>query len=271
MNIINSFVHSELFFYVLIILFVVVLAIFGVVVYIECRKLKIIEAQQDIERLKKKENAPIEMESPKKEEPIEPNVQQQINSQIEDDEIEILEEKPKEQEENLENTSSLEIERLLARMQEDLEEEKEKTPECFEKEQEEQAIISYEELVRAARNQENMDVDSQTPISNKELEKQMEKMKKKEQEEFTKKEGFHTSQFISPVYGIQKEKKAMPNLKQELTQFQKEFQLDINSANHENMQDFSMLEEITQENEDNDVNKNVEFLDSLKEFRKNLE
>ena len=63
----------------------------------------------------------------------------------------------------------------------------------------------------------------------------------------------------------------MPNLKQELTQFQKEFQLDINSANHENMQDFSMLEEITQENEDNDVNKNVEFLDSLKEFRKNLE
>ena len=152
-----------------------------------------------------------------------------------------------------------------------LEEEKEKTPECFEKEQEEQAIISYEELVRAARNQENMDVDSQTPISNKELEKQMEKMKKKEQEEFTKKEGFHTSQFISPVYGIQKEKKAMPNLKQELTQFQKEFQLDINSANHENMQDFSMLEEITQENEDNDVNKNVEFLDSLKEFRKNLE
>ena len=130
MNIINSFVHSELFFYVLIILFVVVLAIFGVVVYIECRKLKISEAQQDIERLKKKENAPIEMESPKKEEPIEPNVQQQINSQIEDDEIEILEEKPKEQEENLENTSSLEIERLLARMQEDLEEEKEKTP-CF--------------------------------------------------------------------------------------------------------------------------------------------
>lgn len=91
MNIINSFVHSELFFYVLIILFVVVLAIFGVVVYIECRKLKISEAQQDIERLKKKENAPIEMESPKKEEPIEPNVQQQINSQIEDDEIEILE------------------------------------------------------------------------------------------------------------------------------------------------------------------------------------
>ena len=61
MNIINSFVHSELFFYVLIILFVVVLAIFGVVVYIECRKLKISEAQQDIERLKKKENAPIEM------------------------------------------------------------------------------------------------------------------------------------------------------------------------------------------------------------------
>ena len=126
-------------------------------------------------------------------------------------------------------------------------------------------------MVGAARKQENMDVDSQTPISNKELEKQMEKMKKKEQEEFTKKEGFHTSQFISPVYGIQKEKKAMPNLKQELTQFQKEFQLDINSANHENMQDFSMLEEITQENEDNDVNKNVEFLDSLKEFRKNLE
>ena len=52
MNIINTFVHSELFFYALIVLFVIVLIIFGIVVYIECRKLKMNEEQLGVEKPK---------------------------------------------------------------------------------------------------------------------------------------------------------------------------------------------------------------------------
>ena len=71
MNIINTFVHSELFFYALIVLFIIVLVIFGIVVYMECRKLKTKEAQLGKE--KKKESvsskvAPTPVESPVKEE-----------------------------------------------------------------------------------------------------------------------------------------------------------------------------------------------------------
>ena len=53
MNVINSFIHSEIFFYILIGLFVLVLIIFGIVIYIECRKLKVEEAKLDIDRIEK--------------------------------------------------------------------------------------------------------------------------------------------------------------------------------------------------------------------------
>lgn len=267
MNIINTFVHSELFFYALIVLFAIVLIIFGVVVYIECRKLKISEEQLGVEQTDapapKKETVEKVESTPKQEEPIE------ILQPQEEVIPETLSQEP---EQKIENTSSLEIERLLARMKEDLKNE-ETNPERFEREQEEQAIISYEELVQAVKNQENMDIDSQTPISNRELEKQIEKMKQHEKEQEEKKSGFHTSQFISPVYGVQREKKQIPDLKKELNQFQHEFQFDMEDMNQleKKEPEFSKIEEHVDLNGNDEVNKNVEFLDSLKEFRKNLE
>lgn len=267
MNIINTFVHSELFFYALIVLFVIVLIIFGIVVYIECRKLKINEEQLGVE--KPQETSKTKIEKVEKEK-IEPKHKEEIEVLQPQEEITKIE--TKEPEQKLENTSSLEIERLLARMKEDLKNE-ESNPERFEREQEEQAIISYEELVQAVKNQENMDIDSQTPISNRELEKQIEKMKQHEKEQEEKKSGFHTSQFISPVYGVQKEKKQVPDLKKELNQFQHEFQFDIEDINRSEKKEseFSKIEEHVDTNTSDEVNKNVEFLDSLKEFRKNLE
>ena len=267
MNIINTFVHSELFFYALIVLFVIVLIIFGIVVYIECRKLKMNEEQLGVEK-------PKDGSKPKAEKVVQEKIEPQREEEIEilqpKEEVTKIEEKEVEQ--KLENTSSLEIERLLARMQEDLKNE-ESNPERFEREQEEQAIISYEELVRAVKNQENMDIDSQTPISNRELEKQMEKMRQQEKIEEEKKSGFHTSQFISPVYGVQKEKKQIPDLKKELNQFQHEFQFDMENINkpEDKELEFSQIKEHVDTNTSDEVNKNLEFLDSLKEFRKNLE
>lgn len=267
MNIINTFVHSELFFYALIVLFVIVLIIFGIVVYIECRKLKINEEQLGVEKPQETPKPKIEKVEKEK---IEPKHEEEIEVLQPQEEITKIE--TKEPEQKLENTSSLEIERLLARMKEDLKNE-ESNPERFEREQEEQAIISYEELVQAVKNQENMDIDSQTPISNRELEKQIEKMKQHEKEQEEKKSGFHTSQFISPVYGVQKEKKQVPDLKKEFNQFQHEFQFDIEDMNkpEKRESEFSKIEEHVDTNTSDEVNKNVEFLDSLKEFRKNLE
>ena len=267
MNIINTFVHSELFFYALIVLFIIVLVIFGIVVYMECRKLKTKEAQLGKE--KKKESvsskvAPTPVESPVKEETKVETIQ------VTETEPETIMEEP---DKTLENTTSIEIERLLERMKEDLKKEEEPSPERFEKEQEEQAIISYEELVQAVKNQDKMDIDSQTPISNRELEKQMEKKRQQEKEKEEKKSGFHTSQFISPVYGIQKEKKVVPDLKKELNQFQHEFQFDMNRFQQpeQSETEFSKIEEHVDSDSKEDMNKNMEFLDSLKEFRKNLE
>lgn len=267
MNIINTFVHSELFFYALIVLFAIVLIIFGIVVYIECRKLKMNEEQLGVEKPKDVSKPKVEKVEKEK---IEPQREEEIEILQPKEEVAKIEEKEVEQ--KLENTSSLEIERLLARMKEDLKNE-ESNPERFEREQEEQAIISYEELVRAVKNQENMDIDSQTPISNRELEKQVEKMRQQEKIEEEKKSGFHTSQFISPVYGVQKEKKQIPDLKKELNQFQHEFQFDMENINkpEDKEPEFSQIEEHVDTNTSDEVNKNLEFLDSLKEFRKNLE
>ncbi len=117
-----------------------------------------------------------------------------------------------------------ELERVFKQMSEDLEKnEPKQIIDNFEKEQEENAIISYQELLKQAeekRKHPNM-------TDEKETEKK-----------------FHNSEIISPIFGIQKEPVYKSDIK--------------NNRNYEKL-DFAYEKETA-----------AEFLNSLKEFRKNL-
>ncbi len=123
-----------------------------------------------------------------------------------------------------------ELERVFNQMSADLENQTASKSEIedFEREQEENAIISYQELIREA-------------------EKQIEPIAVSEEPEDEKK--FKNSAIISPIFGIQKENAyEMPKAEAEIT------------ARHayEKMQ------------HNYETENNHDFLNSLKEFRKNL-
>ena len=248
MNVINSFIHSEIFFYILIGLFVLVLLIFGIVIYIECRKLKVEEAKLDIDRLaKEKQVKPSRIESTPKRK-LEDKIELAVPIEDEEEEdFRELNQSEEEQEEALGNTTSLEIENLLARMQEDLEAKENETKIDFEKEEEEQAVISYHELISRAQDQSKMDIDDQTPISNRVLEQQIQKKQEKEKEE----------------------KKTLPDLKAELKELR--FDREEKEVSQNPAMTYSRMEEHHTVEDDHQIDENIEFLDSLKEFRKNLE
>lgn len=117
-----------------------------------------------------------------------------------------------------------ELERVFHLMARDLEEEKPKTiVEKFEQEQEENAIISYQELIKQAeakRNNPNKDFE--------------------EIEEIKEPKKFKNSEIISPIFGVQ-------NAEEYKKQKQKNEELEVGYDNN-----------------------NIDFLNSLKEFRQNL-
>lgn len=116
----------------------------------------------------------------------------------------------------------------------------------FEEEQEKNAIISYDELVKRAGSKKIVYKTNKTTISEEKPEK---KIQIKESEEKGK---FKASQIISPIYGIQKQ-----NIKQ-----------------NDELEEFIDLEEISIPNnsETNDeMIRDMDFLSSLKTFRSNLD
>lgn len=169
-----------------------------------------------------------------------------------------------------------ELENILKKMQEDMELNPEDVVKKFEEEQEEKAIISYQELVdnvKAGKIEvvddeesnvnfvENLVEDvEQEPVmtieSNSESVVTPEMVKeaiKSISEDSIKEEPkkFKQSEFISPVYGIMDNKLEYPKLKKTETT------LDIM-----NTRDYNELTE--------EIKRQEEFLQALKEFRKNL-
>lgn len=175
-----------------------------------------------------------------------------------------------------ENDESNELENILKKMQEDMEMKPEDVVKKFEEEQEEKAIISYQELVDNVKSGkievvddeesevnfvENLvtdesvepvmtiesDTDSQvTPEMVKEA---IENISKESIKEEPKK--FKQSEFISPIFGIMDNKVEYPKVKKTETT------LDIM-----NTRDYNELTE--------EIKRQEEFLQALKEFRKNL-
>ena len=180
----------------------------------------------------------------------------------ESDEKELKEEvKPVELTEE-QKQAKAELERVYEQMSADLEKQEEKHDDidAFEREQEENAIISYQELMAAAEklkqeaNGYEAHVEDKVDMRvNEAMNTYKEHTEKaiKKQEDKQDYHGFKNSEIISPIYGIQREnsrEKSSPKPQRNGI---------IGRA----------YEEVNPESENE---KNVDFLNSLKEFRKNL-
>lgn len=147
-----------------------------------------------------------------------------------------------------EKNNKMDLEAMLSKMEETLNE-KDKAIANFEQEQEEKAIISYEELKKAVNQNNNASV---TKVES--LEPKKEVFEKREVvNNINDNKNFKNTDFISPIYGRMDNNYEYPtisNFEEEVKEEKKED--TIVRAKHSK-------------------NNNEVFLDSLKQFRKNLE
>lgn len=151
-----------------------------------------------------------------------------------------------------------ELQRVFEKMSNDLEKQSEKVDEIdeFEREQEEDAIISYQELMERADTlkREADEFERMSEIeSNMKVEDVLNSYESRERNNKKNSKKFKNSDIISPIYGVQSNKN-MVRIKKSREKIKKN---DIISKAYE--KDFD--EEKTQ---------NLEFLKTLREFRKNL-
>lgn len=181
--------------------------------------------------------------------------------------------------------SKTEIEQLLEKMQEDITGNPKDAVSNFEEEQEEKAIISYQELVNSIKG----DVGEE-PVKEEIIEKIENINKSSEKSNIEKEESkidkkFKNTDFISPVYGKMKEHLEYPTVpsfeKEEQINFEFDDEIvpetgDIDSYLEEldltnNMEIDSLEKTLDMPPISNEIKKNDDFLNALKEFRKNLE
>ena len=174
-----------------------------------------------------------------------------------------------------ETPKSNELENILKKMQEDIDLKPEDVVKKFEEEQEEKAIISYQELVDNVKagkieveeeeeadinfvenlyieeeNEPIMTTEEEKPSVTPEMVKEaIENISVSSIKEEPKK--FKKSDFISPIYGVMEQKFEYPTVKKN------ENVLDIM-----NTKDYNELTE--------EIKRQEEFLNALKEFRRNL-
>lgn len=173
-----------------------------------------------------------------------------------------------------ETPKSNELEDILKKMQEDIDLKPEDVVKKFEEEQEEKAIISYQELVDNVKSGKIEVIDDEETNTNfvesLNIEESMEPISVIEEESSVTPEmvkeaivnisessikeepkKFKQSAFISPIFGVMEEKLEYPTVKKS------EHVLDIM-----NTKDYNELTE--------EIKRQEEFLNALKEFRNNL-
>ena len=145
---------------------------------------------------------------------------------------------------------------IIEAMQKDLDSKVEDAVEMFEQEQEEKAIISYQELLNVKnKNEENFEKLEKLEIPKEEDLEVLEEIpleKPKATSVLATEKKFTNSEFVSPVFGKMDRN---VNLKVETEEDYDNFDLE-KTLN---------IEPLTEE-----IKKNNEFLNALKEFRKNL-
>lgn len=205
-----------------------------------------------------------------------------INAKIE---VPIGEKKPiKEQED-----SKVDLEEMLNKMQETLNSKKEDVVANFEEEQEEKAIISYQELLGNMKNdsfkneieiheleQEKTEYQESKEKVKEFLTREEPKIKKIESPREEKDKKFKNTDFISPIFGKMNAKIEYPKVKlfdKEKTEVEEYFEDDFKHAKVENeiINDNTIIEDaISIKPIQNEIKKNDDFLKALKEFRSNL-
>ncbi len=195
--------------------------------------------------------------------------------------------KTKEQEQ-----ANLELQKVIAQMEKDLEKKNENTIRNFEEQQEESAIISYQELLEHTKSLKQAEI-SQIKESSKEekLEKIPQRLERtpirevepeflKEDDDFEKLTGqqmsrFKSTEFISPIYGrmpqdLPREKEAVISRTQRPASL-REIRNQRRESRWENpVYESSQLELTRASSLEEENMRSDEFLNSLKEFRKNL-
>ena len=177
------------------------------------------------------------------------------------------------EEENKKDIEAVDLEAVLDKMQEDVNKTKVDEVKSFEEEQEEKAIISYQELLKAVKK----DVDNVTKVELPKTEIEVETEEEPvqiipeetiekadnapeveviEEKEIKKPSKFQNSEFISPIYGRVNNDMKYPKI----PAFREEEQ-----TNHEeDLEKTIVFDAIKDDDSD-------EFLKALKEFRNNLE
>lgn len=169
------------------------------------------------------------------------------------------------------------IEEVLAKMQQDLNTKPEDVVASFEQEQEEKSIISYQELVRTKKG------PTTSAIKEPKLEKQLDRSERP-------KKKFKNTDFISPIYGKLEEHFDYPTVpaeqkeqvKFDFSKSTEEFETTLEELKekeqsiHHYLNDFKGSMEIDHLEQtltplSKELQKNDEFLEALKEFRKNLD
>jgi hypothetical protein len=191
------------------------------------------------------------------------------------------------------NKPKLEIDKVLEKMQKDLEATTSNEVENFERDQEEKSIISYQELVNSMKKQEpiveevknmlgeSLNEDDFTGESKVEAEEpvidvididetvQMPKISKKEKSNEKEDKKFKKTDFISPIYGkldeIEMDYPTVPQFSK-LDELEELLEEQVPKRSRKSLDeetlDVSPLH--------NEIEKNDEFLRTLKDFRGNL-
>ena len=177
-------------------------------------------------------------------------------------------------EEKKDNGDTLDIESMLEKMQEDLNAKAEDAVEAFEQEQEENSIISYQELIEKIKDKSKKE---EVKEEKKPINEQM-SLNLKDDKKFKK------TDFISPIYGKMDEHleyPTVPSFSKNDDEISRELEdYDIVSTNEDYINDYgfdskaeadSLEQTLNMKNLSDDIKKNDEFLKALKEFRKNLD
>lgn len=218
---------------------------------------------------------------------------EEVDSEIEESKEEAISTTPETEEEaevdEKTEESLSEIELLLQEMQSDLEKQERDPVHTFEEEQEEKAVISYQEL-KAMKEEPKR--SSEVALYEEEQEKfatasvdetireiaEARKIETTQEEPVQKqKQTFSHSEFISPVYGKMESNEPsypkIPNFKEEfhIQHNDQELQFDdvtvnLKKENTKSLEDTFKLGPIS-----DDTKNNEEFLKALKDFRNNLE
>ena len=199
--------------------------------------------------------------------------QEEIDDLIED----IVKAKPRDRENEVKVTKiesndkeQLNLEQMLNDMQSSLDKKQSKSIETYEKEQDENAIISIKELEKASKNIDayEKEQEEKSVININEL-NSLNKLKEKEEKvKIPKKENnkrFRNADLISPIFGKLEQHAEYPKIKA----YDKNADLSVNEYFGEDVID-QIEQTLSVKPLSDEIKRNTDFLNALKEFRNNL-